>query len=67
VKGVWLLDLFRVESGALKPGREYRPRLIVKTDAGVLRPQLVFRKSLPWVIIEATVLAAVIAVAVMMR
>ncbi len=58
--------LFRVESGALKPGREYRPRLTVKTDAGILRPQLVFRKSLPWIIIEATVLAAMIGVAVMM-
>jgi hypothetical protein len=33
----------------------------------LVKSQLVFRKSLPWIIIEATVLAAVLAAAVMMR
>jgi serine/threonine protein kinase len=59
--------LFRVESRKLKLGREYRPQIIVKTDAGVLRPQLVFKKAWPWIILEAVALAAVIAVTVMLR
>lgn len=59
--------LFRVESRKLKLGREYRPQIIVKTDAGVLRPQLVFKKAWPWIIVEVVALAAVIAVTVMMR
>lgn len=61
----WLL--FRVENGLLKPGREYRPRITVQTDDGTLRPRLSFQRSWPWIIIEAAVLAAVIAFVAMMR
>jgi len=59
--------LFRVESGMLRPGREYQADIIVKTDAGIVRPRLVLRRSWPWMLIEATVLAAVIGVLVMLR
>ncbi len=59
--------LFRVESGRLRLGKEYRPRITVKTDAGVLRPQLIFRKAWPWVLIEAAMALAVIGVAMMLR
>jgi serine/threonine protein kinase len=59
--------LFRVEGRDLKFGRIYRPQITVKTDAGVLRPRLIFKKAWPWIIIEAAVIAAVIAVMVMMR
>jgi hypothetical protein len=51
--------LFRVESGMLRPGREYRTHILVKTDAGIVRPRLVLRRSWPWMLIEAAVLAAV--------
>ncbi len=61
----WLL--FRVESGMLKPGREYRPQITVQTDEGTLRPRLSFQRSWPWIILEAAVLAAAIALVVMMR
>jgi serine/threonine protein kinase len=59
--------LFRVESNKMKFGREYRPQITVRTDAGILRPQLIFKKAWPWIIIEAAVIAAVIGVTVMMR
>jgi len=59
--------LFRVESKNLKPGKEYRPHITVKTDAGTLRPQLIFKKAWPWIILEAVALAAMIAVVVMLR
>jgi serine/threonine protein kinase len=59
--------LFRVENNKLKTGREYRPHITIRTDAGVLRPQLVFKKAWPWIIIEAAVIAAAIGVAVMVR
>ena len=42
--------LFRVESSKMQFGREYRPKITVRTDAGVLRPQLVFKKTWPWII-----------------
>ncbi|HXY62269.1 MAG TPA: serine/threonine-protein kinase [Nitrospirota bacterium] len=61
----WLL--FRVESGMLKMGREYRPHITVKTHDGVLRPQLSFKKKWPWILIEALILAVVIAIVTMMR
>jgi serine/threonine protein kinase len=61
----WLL--FRVESGMLKPGREYRPHLTVRTDAGILRPRLVFRRRWPWMLIEAAVAAALIGAAMILR
>lgn len=59
--------LFRVESGRLRPGREYRPRITVKTDAGILRPQLIFKKAWPWILFEAAMALAVIGAAVMLR
>lgn len=59
--------LFRVENRMLKPGREYRPHITVRTEAGILRPQLVFKKQWPWILIEAAVIAAVIATAIVMR
>ncbi len=55
--------LFRVETGMLKPGRQYRPHITIRTDAGTIRPQLLFRKPWPWSLIGAAVGAAVIAVA----
>jgi serine/threonine protein kinase len=58
--------LFRVESGALKPGREYRPQITLRTDAGVLRPQLVFKKAWPWIIIEAVAVLAVLSAVMVM-
>jgi serine/threonine protein kinase len=58
--------LFRVESSKLEFGREYRPLITVRTDAGILRPQLLFRRSWPWILIEAAVIAAAIAIVVMM-
>jgi serine/threonine protein kinase len=59
--------LFRVESGRLMPGREYRPHITVRTTDGIMQPELVFRKSWPWIILEAAVLVAVIAAGVWMR
>jgi serine/threonine protein kinase len=59
--------LFRVESGMLKVGKEYRPHITVNTDAGILRPQLAFKKKWPWIIIETAVLIGVIAFLVLMR
>ena len=58
--------LFRVDGAKLRMGREYRPRITVRTDAGILRPQLSFKRPWPWLLIEAAVIAAVIA-GVMMR
>jgi serine/threonine protein kinase len=59
--------LFRVKADQLKLGKEYRPRITVRTDAGILRPQLLLRKPWPWALIEAAVLAAMIAGIIMMR
>jgi serine/threonine protein kinase len=59
--------LFRVESNKMKFGREYRPQITVRTDAGILRPQLIFKKAWPWIIFEAAAIAAAIGVSVMMR
>jgi serine/threonine protein kinase len=59
--------LFRVESNKMKFGREYRPQITVRTDAGILRPQLIFKKAWPWIIFEAAAIAAVIGATVMMR
>jgi hypothetical protein len=56
--------LFRVQTGRLAMGKEYRPHLTVQTDEGMLRPQLVFKKSWPWIILGAAVIAAAIAAAV---
>lgn len=56
--------LFRVQTGRLAMGKEYRPHLTVQTDEGVLRPQLVFKKSWPWIILGAAVIAAAITAAV---
>jgi serine/threonine protein kinase len=51
--------LFRVENTKLKLGKEYRPQIIVKTDAGILRPRLIFKKAWPWIILEAAAFATV--------
>lgn len=59
--------LFRVENGRLKAGREYRPQVTIRTDSGILRPRLLFRKSGPWIVIAAVVLAALTGVAMMMH
>ena len=59
--------LFRVESSRLKSGKEYRPQITVRTDAGLISPQLVFKKAWPWVLAEAVLLAAVIGVMMVMR
>lgn len=61
----WLL--FRVESGLLKPGRQYQPRITVQTDEGTLRPRLSFRRSWPWILIEAAVLAAMLGLALLFK
>jgi serine/threonine protein kinase len=57
----WLL--FRVQSRMLKPGKEYRPHITVKTDSGILRPRLLFRRSWPWIFFEL-VIAVVVAIGV---
>ena len=59
--------LFRVETRKLRFGREYRPQITVLTDGGILRPRLIFKKTWPWIVLEAAVAAAVIGVSVMMR
>ncbi len=61
---LWIL--FRVKNSLLKPGREYRPRITVTTGSGVLRPQLVFKRQWPWMLIEAAALALAAAIAVFM-
>jgi serine/threonine protein kinase len=59
--------LFRVKTDQLKLGKEYRPRITVRTDSGILRPQLLFRKPWPWILIGTAFLSAMIAGIVMMR
>ncbi len=59
--------LFRVDGSRLSPGKEYRPHITVRTDAGRLQPRLVFRKSWPWLVIEAVAALAVIVIALLMR
>jgi serine/threonine protein kinase len=59
--------VFRVETRKLSFGREYRPEITIQTDAGILRPQLIFKKTWPWIVLEAAVAAALIGVAVIMR
>jgi hypothetical protein len=51
----------------LKPGREYRPHITVRTDAGTIRPQLLFRKPWPWFIIGAAAIAAALALATLIK
>jgi len=69
--GVFGLDaarlLFRVESGMLKAGREYRPGITIRTDAGIIRPKLLFRKPWPWFIVGAAVIGAALALAAIMQ
>jgi serine/threonine protein kinase len=59
--------LFRVDGAKLRMGREYHPRITVRTDAGVLQPRLSFKRPWPWLLIEAAVTAAAIAGALMTR
>lgn len=59
--------LFRVDAAKLRMGREYRPRITVHTDAGILRPQISFKRPWPWLLIDAGLIAAAIAGVLMMR
>ncbi len=59
--------LFRVDGSKLRIGKDYHPRITVQTDAGVLRPELLIKRPWPWLLIEASVIAAVIAGVLMMR
>jgi len=59
--------LFRVENRKLKLGREYRPEVTVQTEEGIMKPELLFKKSWPWIIIEVAVVVASIVAAVIMR
>jgi serine/threonine protein kinase len=59
--------LFRVDGAKLRMGREYRPRITVHTDAGILRPQLSFKRPWPWMLIEMAVIAAALAGVFLMR
>ncbi len=59
--------LFRVDTRKLEFGREYRPQITVQTDAGILRPQLVFKKTWPWLVLEAVVAVALIGLAMIFR
>jgi len=59
--------LFRVESGTLRFGREYRPHITVKTGDRTLQPQLLFKKQWPWIFVEAVVIGAAIAGVLMIR
>ncbi len=61
---LWIL--FRVKNGLLKPGKEYHPRITITTNSGVLRPQLVFKRQWPWILIEAAAIALATAAVVMM-
>jgi hypothetical protein len=59
--------LFRIDGTKLKMGREYHPRITVRTDAGILRPQLAFKRPWPWLLIDAGLIATAIAGVWMMR
>jgi len=59
--------LFRVDGSKLRMGREYRPRITVHTDAGILRPQLLIKRPWPWMLIDAGLIAAAVAGILMMR
>jgi serine/threonine protein kinase len=59
--------LFRVDAAKLRMGREYHPRITVHTDAGILRPQLSFKRPWPWLLIDAGLIAAAVAGLLMMR
>ncbi len=59
--------LFRVESRKLKLGRVYRPEITVETDEGIMKPELLFKKSWLWIMIEAMVIFAAIVASVIMR
>jgi len=59
--------LFRVDAAKLRMGREYCPRITVQTDAGILRPQLSFKRPWPWLLIDAGLIAAAIAGVLMVR
>jgi serine/threonine protein kinase len=59
--------LFRVDTAKLRMGREYHPRITIHTDAGILRPQLSFKRPWPWLLIDSVLIAAAIAGVLMMR
>ncbi len=53
--------LFKVESGVLRSGKVYKPRVKIQTDEGIFSPQLLFKKAWPWFLLEGIVAAAAIA------
>ncbi len=59
--------LFRIDGSKLRMGREYRSRITVHTDAGILRPQLSFKRPWPWLLIDAGLIAAAIAGVLLLR
>ncbi len=59
--------LFRVDNRKLRMGKEYHPRIVIRTDSGILQPQLSFKRPLPWMLIDAGLIAAAIAGMLMMR
>jgi serine/threonine protein kinase len=59
--------LFRIDGTKLRMGRQYHPRITVRTDAGILQPQLAFKRPWPWLLIDAGLIAAAIAGVWMMR
>ncbi len=61
---LWIL--FRVKNGLLKPGKEYHPRITITTNSGVLRPQLVFKRQWPWLLIEAAAIVLATAIGVIL-
>lgn len=59
--------LFRIDGAKLRMGREYHSRITVHTDAGILRPQLSFKRPWPWLLIDAGLIAAAIAGMLLLR
>jgi serine/threonine-protein kinase len=59
--------LFRIDGAKLRMGKEYHPTITVRTDAGILRRQLSFKRPWPWLLIEAGLIAAAIVGVLMMR
>jgi serine/threonine protein kinase len=58
---LWII--FQVKGRLLKPGKEYRPRITVMTDAGIMQPKLVIKRQRPWLLIDAVVIAVTMLIA----
>jgi serine/threonine-protein kinase len=59
--------LFRVDGSKLKMGKEYHPRITVRTDVGTVRPDLSFKRPWPWLLIDAGLIAVAIAGVLLLR